>query len=1023
MKKRKERLVTLWITILLCLQVIISPLAVFADTDDTETPTDQNGDGFISDDELPEVTEDELDTQSLAVNEKGEVLYNGEPLYVGGSSEEVPVTLDRLMQEGVKQKLVTKKESAGLLSSFFLALANWISPTFVHASDAVPNIRYNGSVSYSYSTVGDFTIDGRQAFCVEHEDSSPPTGTPFNPLKPYNNEKIQKALYYGWGGPGNLFSNRNEGVVVTSLVLSTIYSGTDSGKNYQGYKDLMNKVNNGTIPNYKVSLSDTNLSISVKNGKQVSQSTTFQSDSSNSIKINLPSGVTLVNESTNKSFTGSATIKGNQKFHLEASLSYNKAYSSGSLSGTMETYQPLLTKPKSSGYQDLATARWYKDPANTTSFSVPFKAQTVTMTKIYKDEFTGNTIDSDVSTVTIGSTYRACGPNELSYQGYPMIKKTWCSEGTVPNKNFTKTFWYNSEHTLKINYYNEHNGKYIKSLGDWTYEAGENYSKTVVDSFVFGNNDTLYKFSDTDKTISGTMGRGNKTIKVNYYPHHDIAVTWKNRYANYDVFKKDESTEKVGHDYSYDQPETFTKNSLVYVRENNNIFSGQLGYSDKSHTFYYRLRRNVTVNYKDIRNGDVIKDAKSYDLVQGNTYSESPVTIKNNNYTYRYVKHSGSSESGTIGTSDVTMTYHYDLPLAKVGLEKIQIYTAPSSKGLPVKVKLSKVNNYQVAVPDMTDSTKSITVALYQGSTKIDSKTYVAKNLPYDVSFTIPSNVLNKNENKPYTVKFEGYDTNNWDVINGQGEITTDGYTSSERTIQVNAATDDHLSYQGVVMTEREVGNTMKVFYETLDIPIAKLDPIRTGYGFEMPIDMSYENDLGNGGTDFSFNMFAPMDIVDDTYVEYDTNGNIAIVPLELTNKVTSTDKTSSKQLFELQHMNVERMTGHLFTDQQVAANDSRIEKEIISGDRKFYLPIWGYVGKYDFNVASDEKIGINQIAVNIDYTLDVVGHMYLHMDSPTKDKDAIHFEPINKDDPFPNGVPNNWTDEEVEAFYAWLEK
>lgn len=1021
MKTRKERLVALWITILLCLQVIISPLAVFADADNKETPVDQNGDGFISDDELPEVTEEELDTQSLAVNEKGEVLYNGEPLYVGGSSEEVPVTLDRLMQEGVKQKLVTKKESAGLLSSFFLALADWISPTLVQASDAVPNIRYNGSVSYSYSTVGDFTIDGRQAFCLEHEDASPPTGTPFNSLNPYDNEKIQKALYYGWGGPGNLFSSRNEGIVVTSLVLSTIYSGTDSGKNYQGYKNLMNKVNNGSVPDIDVSLSDTNLSVSVKNGKQVSQSTTFQSDSSNSIKVNLPSGVTLVNESTNKSFTGSATIKGNQKFHLEASLSYDKSYSSGNLAGSMEVYQPFLTKPKSSGYQDLITARAYKDPANTTSFSVPFKAQTVTMTKIYKDEFTGNTIDSDVSTVTIGSTYRACGPNELSYQGYPMIKKTWCSEGTVPSYNFTKTFWYNSEHTLKIDYYNRHNGNFIKTKHNSKYQAGKPYNVSL--DATLSSGDTTYKIESSTLTSSGTMGRGNKSFKVYYQPYNDINVTWKNRYPGYDVFKQKSDSLKVGSTYKYTQPSTFSKSELIYDRENSNTFSGTLGYNDLNHTFFYRLRRNVTVNYKDNRNGDVIKSPKSYDLVQGNSYSESPATIKKGAYTYRYVKHNGDSESGTIGTSNVTMTYHYDLPLAKVGLEKIQIYTAPSSEGLPVKVKLSKVNNYQVAVPDMTDSTKSITVALYQGSTKIDAKTYVAKNLPYDVSFTIPSNVLNKNENKPYTVKFEGYDTHNWDVISGQGEVTTDGYTSSERTIQVDAATDDYLSYQGVVMTEREVGNTMKVFYETLDIPIAKLDPIRTGYGFEMPINMSYENDLGNGGTDFSFNMFAPMDIVDDTYVEYDTNGNIATVPLELTNNVTSTDKTSSKQLFELQHMNVERMTGHLFTDQQVAANDSRIEKEIISGDRKFYLPIWGYVGKYDFNVASDEEIGINQIAVNIDYTLDVVGHMYLHMDSPTKDKDAIHFEPINKDDPFPNGVPNNWTDEDVEAFYAWLEE
>ena len=46
---------------------------------------------------------------------------------------------------------------------------------------------------------------------------------------------------------------------------------------------------------------------------------------------------------------------------------------------------------------------------------------------------------------------------------------------------------------------------------------------------------------------------------------------------------------------------------------------------------------------------------------------------------------------------------------------------------------------------------------------------------------------------------------------------------------------------------------------------------------------------------------------------------------------------------------------------------------------------------------------------------------MYLHMDSPTKDKDAIHFEPINQDDPFPHGVPDNWTPEEVEQLKEWI--
>ena len=263
------------------------------------------------------------------------------------------------------------------------------------------------------------------------------------------------------------------------------------------------------------------------------------------------------------------------------------------------------------------------------------------------------------------------------------------------------------------------------------------------------------------------------------------------------------------------------------------------------------------------------------------------------------------------------------------------------------------------------------------------------------------------------------------DVISNAMSLTTDGYTSSEKIIKVDSSKQDNLSYRGVVMTEREVGKNMKVYYETLDIPLERIKRMRTGYGFEVPLDLTYINEIGSNDLVFSFDFKAQDEIVDKSYIEYSSKNGVSTVALENTSKKSSTNNnvTISKQKFELQHINVEKRTGALFNDNQVNNQDSRIQYDLIDGGRKFYLPIWARIGDYQANVESTKDIGINKINVEIGYDINIYAHMYAHMDSESILDDAIILEPIDSDNPFPNGIPKGWTKENLDALNEMLDE
>ena len=528
---------------------------------------------------------------------------------------------------------------------------------------------------------------------------------------------------------------------------------------------------------------------------------------------------------------------------------------------------------------------------------------------------------------------------------------------------------------------------------------------------------------------NSSLQRLGRKLETDPAPVHRLSIDFKARKRNITVLHKDRydgrlllqenNTQDIGSSYNYSPRNPLINDGNTFIPESTNNQSGIMPNNDVTLTFWYNLERNINIQHIDARDGRLIKQESDKKL-RGEHYSYSPRNdLQKGSFTYRPI--SSEVQSGTVGNNDITIKFYYDVPVVQAGLKKIQIYTDLASKGLPVKVELDKKFIYDESVDDMSKSKVKLT--LYDGNNALISKDYTAKTLPQKLDMTIPSTNLKKDSKKAYTLKIEGYDKNAVDVIPNAGSLTTDGYTSSQKTIKVDSSKQNKLDYKAVVMTEREVGKSMNVYYETLNIPVEKIKKMRTGYGFKMPLDLTYTNGIGSSNLDFSFAMKVPEKLVDKIYIEYENKDNVSTVNLEKTNINSSTtnNTTTSKQKFELQHVNVEKRTGHLFSNEQVKNKDGRIKYALKNGDRKFYLPIWGRIGDYKVKVESTKEIGVNRVNVELGYNINVYAHMYAHMDSETIPNDAIILEPVNADNPFPNGIPKGWSQKDVKALHDML--
>lgn len=254
-----------------------------------------------------------------------------------------------------------------------ITIFNLVQPVMAVMTSEMPQsavVAYNGKISYSGSTVGDFAVNGRQAFCMEHSKSTPGTGTGLT-TEIYYNENVQKALYYGWGGPEQWggFTSRNQGLVITSLTLSQFYAG-DSVRPLT--QDFINFLNSKPIPDYKVRFSKSNVTAYREGDIQRTETIELSSGmTSGSVTITLQDEVTYVDETHGTRQTGgSVTIYGQTCFHFEAPISANlDTWSTGEQSQGF-SYQPIVGTSGNPTVQKIGYLDMVCDPSETTSLTV-----------------------------------------------------------------------------------------------------------------------------------------------------------------------------------------------------------------------------------------------------------------------------------------------------------------------------------------------------------------------------------------------------------------------------------------------------------------------------------------------------------------------------------------------------------------------------------------------------------------------------------------------------------------------------
>lgn len=255
------------------------------------------------------------------------------------------------------------------------------------------SIVYNGKTTYGNNIVGNFSIGGKQAFCLQHPKTTPSTGTKVT-SRIYENPNVQKVLYYGWKGPQQWsgFKSESHGIVVTSLALSYYYYGDNSSPST--ISGFLNYIKNLSVPDFSVCFSDEHVQ-AYKDG-QIQRTKTMSLESESSlfdVTITLPSQVTYVDETHNKRQTGgSVTIKGQTKFHLEAPLNEKLSpYSTGQKTSSYE-FQPIVATSSSSQLQNIGYGEYISQKNQTTSLSVDWLQLAeleITKTDIYQQLIDG----------------------------------------------------------------------------------------------------------------------------------------------------------------------------------------------------------------------------------------------------------------------------------------------------------------------------------------------------------------------------------------------------------------------------------------------------------------------------------------------------------------------------------------------------------------------------------------------------------------------------------------------------------
>ena len=207
----------------------------------------------------------------------------------------------------------------------------------LHPFDSVMGQGGNDSYKYIRYKAGGKTYTV-YAYCMQHSKQSPPSGTTYKNMVELDeggdDRYLRKAMFYGYGGPGwgGTFNGYNIKSIMEKYGCSSeiramqhylvdyLYDGESGfgGSLSTTAKNMLKEIKAALakMPDPTTMELTPGLSASA-NGNQ-SPTFTWKANAAFVITIHLENGVSLVNETTGKTGTGNVSVKGGEKFHLEA---------------------------------------------------------------------------------------------------------------------------------------------------------------------------------------------------------------------------------------------------------------------------------------------------------------------------------------------------------------------------------------------------------------------------------------------------------------------------------------------------------------------------------------------------------------------------------------------------------------------------------------------------------------------------------------------------------------------------------
>jgi uncharacterized surface anchored protein len=235
----------------------------------------------------------------------------------------------------------------------------------------------------SYSTCY-FYVNERIAYCLESNLQSPPSSDYVAEIYE-SNLNLQKVLYYGYGGPGDLtgeyLKNYSNDIkyVLTHLAASYCYGGeevafvgcTQDGLKRYGVMEYINYLcGQEAPPSAAISLSSTNETAFLEGDVQKTKNITLNGDHRNYITLSLPEGVTYHDTAGKEQKGGSIKIYGGTTFYFTAEKTVHGTWNSGDLGGQVGAQWKTLVVSTGSGNQDVGYGDFYEEPSTKVSFSI-----------------------------------------------------------------------------------------------------------------------------------------------------------------------------------------------------------------------------------------------------------------------------------------------------------------------------------------------------------------------------------------------------------------------------------------------------------------------------------------------------------------------------------------------------------------------------------------------------------------------------------------------------------------------------